>query len=391
MPSTKEANFYTDVRLNSISDGDTLDIYTDTLYYNTTTHIAELSAPSRIVNPQATILTSSGTYNTETEQASLYMRSTVRANSGATLTGDSLYYDRARGYGEAFGSMVLTDSASHTTLEGDYGFYNELTDSAYVTGRALAKEYSQGDTLYMHGREIFSFRTIDTVEAVAARVIADSISPDSVAYRHIPPVMRPDTNQVIVCHPRVRFYRSDMQGLCDSMRFEQKDSTLYMYRHPIVWSDDRQIFGNIIRLHLNDSTIDRADLPETGFTAQLVEDDFFNQLSGKEMTAYFTGGELTRLDVSGNVEAILLPQESDSTYNKILNAESSFLSATFADRNIVRLKMWPETSGTVTPLYLARRTLFYLPRFKWYTGMRPTSPDDIFIVPEEMDALMAEP
>ena len=391
VPSTKEANFYTDVRLNSISDGDTLDIYTDTLYYNTTTHIAELSAPSRIVNPQATILTSSGTYNTETEQASLYMRSTVRANSGATLTGDSLYYDRARGYGEAFGSMVLTDSASHTTLEGDYGFYNELTDSAYVTGRALAKEYSQGDTLYMHGREIFSFRTIDTVEAVAARVIADSISPDSVAYRHIPPVMRPDTNQVIVCHPRVRFYRSDMQGLCDSMRFEQKDSTLYMYRHPIVWSDDRQIFGNIIRLHLNDSTIDRADLPETGFTAQLVEDDFFNQLSGKEMTAYFTGGELTRLDVSGNVEAILLPQESDSTYNKILNAESSFLSATFADRNIVRLKMWPETSGTVTPLYLARRTLFYLPRFKWYTGMRPTSPDDIFIVPEEMDALMAEP
>ena len=97
--------------------------------------------------------------------------------------------------------MVLTDSASHTTLEGDYGFYNELTDSAYVTGRALAKEYSQGDTLYMHGREIFSFRTIDTVEAVAARVIADSISPDSVAYRHIPPVMRPDTNQVTSMPP----------------------------------------------------------------------------------------------------------------------------------------------------------------------------------------------
>ena len=147
-----------------------------------------------------------------------------------------------------------------------------------------------------------------------------------------------------------------------------------MYRHPIVWSDDRQIFGNIIRLHLNDSTIDRADLPETGFTAQLVEDDFFNQLSGKEMTAYFTGGELTRLDVSGNVEAILLPQESDSTYNKILNAESSFLSATFADRNIVRLKMWPETSGTVTPLYLARRTLFYLPRFNGIQACAPPRP-----------------
>jgi len=391
VPSTKEANFYTDVHLNSISEKDTLDIYTDTLYYNTDTHVAELSAPSRIVNAQATIFTRSGTYNTETEEATLFDRSLVRTNRGATLEGDTLFYDRTAGFGEAFGSMVLTDSIKQSTLSGDYGFFNEITDSAYVTGRALAMEYSRGDTLYMHGREIFSFRRIDTVEISPERIEADSISPDSVALRRIPPVLRPDTNQVIVCYPRVRFYRSDMQGLCDSMRFEQKDSTLHMFRHPIVWSGDRQIFGNIINLHLNDSTIDRATLPEFGFTAQHIEDDFYNQLSGKEMIAYFADDELSRLDINGNVEAIMLPQENDSTYNKILNAESSFLTATFKDQNILRLKMWPETSGTVTPLYLARKSLFFLPKFRWYTGLRPTSPDDIFVVPKEMDDLMAEP
>ena len=42
--------------------------------------------------------------------------------------------------------MVLTDSARQITLEGDYGFYNELTDSAYVTGRARALEHSRPDT-----------------------------------------------------------------------------------------------------------------------------------------------------------------------------------------------------------------------------------------------------
>ena len=379
VPSTKEANFYTRVHLTSISENDTLDIFTDTLYYNTDSHLAELYSQSRIINGQATIYTHSGTYNTNDGKATLYDRSLVVTSRGSTLQGDTLFYDREAGFGEAFGHMVLTDSVRQSQLTGEYGFYNELTDSAFVTGRACAMEYSRGDTLYMHGRYIYAFTRPDTT-----RFEADTVS-GTEAYERV------DTTHIIVCHPRVRFYRSDMQGICDSLRFQQKDSTLYMFRHPVVWSDDRQIFGNRILLHLNDSTIDRADLPDQGFTAQHVEEDFFNQLSGKEMIAYFDGSEMRRLDVNGNVEAIMLPMENDSTYNKIINVESSFLTADFKDQNLERMKMWPETSGTVTPLYLAKKSLFRLPKFRWYTGLRPLSPDDIFIIPEEMDALMAEP
>lgn len=376
VPSTKEANFYRDVHLNSRSEKDTLDIYTDTLYYNTGTHIAELYSPSEIINARATIYTRNGNYNTDTHVAELYDRSKVKTNGGSTLEGDTLFYDREAGYGEAFGHMALTDSARQSKLTGDYGFYNELADSSYVTGHALAMEYSRGDTLYLHGRHIHSFTRIDTIA-----IPADTL-------RGTPADWRTDTTHIIVAHPRVRFFRNDMQGVCDSMRFEERDSMLYMFVHPIVWSDDRQIFGNLIQLHLNDSTVDRAMLPDFGFTAQHIEDIFFNQLSGKSMTAWFSGGEMTRLSVDGNVEAILLPEENDSTINKIVNAESSFLIADFKDQNIVRLKMWPETSGTVTPLYLARKSLFLLPRFKWYEGIRPTDPDDVFNIPPEMDELM---
>ena len=41
--------------------------------------------------------------------------------------------------------MVLTDSARQSSLAGDYGYYDEVRDSAFVPGRALAKEYSKGD------------------------------------------------------------------------------------------------------------------------------------------------------------------------------------------------------------------------------------------------------
>ncbi|MDE7376133.1 MAG: hypothetical protein K2N16_04725, partial [Muribaculaceae bacterium] len=356
VPSENEAHFSDYVELRSVTEAnDTILIFAQSLVYNTATHDAVLDSRSEIINKADTIFTSNGIYNTDTEVARLFDRSLVRMGRGTTLTGDTLFYDKTAGYGWARGNMELIDSARQSSLSGDYGYYDQNIDSCYVTGRALCKEYSQGDTLYMHGREIYSFASFDTIQHEA----------DTLA--GIPAYCEADTNHVIICHPRVRFYRSDMQGVCDSLRFEERDSMLYMLRHPIVWSDERQIFGNVIQLHMGDSTIDYAMLPKFAFTAQQVEGNYFDQLSGKEMVAYFTDGQLSHLDVSGNVEAIMLPMENDSTYNKIINVASSFLSADFVDQKIDRIKMWPETSGTVTPLYLAKKSLFRLAKFRWFT------------------------
>ncbi len=376
VPSTKEANFYRNVHLNARGEKDTLDIYTDTLYYNTDTHVAELFSPSEVVNAQATIFTKNGTYNTETYIADLYDRSMVKTVNNNIIIGDTLFYDRKVGYGEAWGNMVLIDSAKSSTLKGDYGFYNERTDSSYVTGHALAMEYSRPDTLYLHGRQIQTFRVFDTV-----RVSADTLA-------GTPDMVRIDTTNVLVAYPRVRFFRKDMQGLCDSMRFESCDTTLYMYVHPIVWSGERQIFGNEIHVHLNDSTIDWARLPKSAFAAEHVDEEFYQQLSGKEMMAYFKNGEMSHLDVSGNMMAIYLPMENDSTYNKLFNIESSFLSVDFEKRQPVRTKVWPENTTTGTPLFLAKRSSYYLTGFKWYEHLRPGYPMDVFNFPAGMEELL---
>ena len=144
----------------------------------------------------------------------------------------------------------------------------------------------------------------------------------------------------------MRFFRSDLQGLCDSMTFVQRDSMMYLDYHPVIWNENKQIFGNKIQVHLRDSTADWAKLPEFGFMAEWVDEEFYNQLTGKEMYATFANGSIRHLDVSGNVQAIMLPQENDSTYNKIANIESSFLAADFKKQTIERMKMWPEDLRT---------------------------------------------
>ncbi len=374
-PSSKDALFKENVHLNSLGENDTLDIYTEEMLYNTLTHIAILDTTSTIISADGTIYTTSGVYNTETSQADLYHRSLVVASNGNTLTGDTLYYDRNLGFGEAFGNIELTDTTNKVILNGDYGFYFEIADSALVTGRALAKEYSSpSDTLYMHGDTIRTFIVITPEQA-----LNDSVTVPA------------DTTHHLIAAPHVKFFRNDLQGLCDSMTFVQRDSMMYMNYHPVVWNESKQIFGNVIQVHLRDSTADWARLPEFGFMAEWIDEEFYNQLTGKEMYATFANGTIKHLDVSGNVQAIMLPIENDSTYNKIANLESSFLSADFKNQTIEYLKMWPETPGTMTPLYLAKKSLFYLPQFRWLEPLRPTSPQDVFNIPPEFLMLMEEP
>lgn len=349
-PDSKNADFYDNVELRSLREGgDTLLMYTDVLNYNTNTHIARISAPTRIINRDGTILSSSGVYNTNNGVGDLYNRSTVISKKGNTLTADTLFYDRTVGKGEGWGNVVLVDSANESSLHGAYGFYDELRDSAFVTGRALAKQYRGGsDTLYLHGDTINAFMTL----------------PDSIRF----------TN----AFHGVRFYRTDMQGICDSMSICDVDSMMRMFYSPVVWNGDKQIFGNIIEVHINDSTADRAHLPDFGLMSQHILEDCFDQLSGNKMTAWFNDSVITRLYVEGNVQTIMFPMESDSAYNKYAFTESSFMDAYFKDGQVDTIKMWPETSGRVVPLYLAKKGSYFLPRFKWMETLRPTSPGSVF-------------
>lgn len=358
-PDTKDTEFLFNVTLNNEEKGFVLK--TDTLLYNTQSHIADIVGQTTIESDSSVVYTDRGWYNTDADMAKLFNRSLVVGKDGQTLTGDTLIYDRTKGYGEAFGNMVLTDTAKSAILTGGYGYHNEKTNSSFATRRALAMEYSQGDTIFVHG---------DTIRTY---------------------MQMPDSTRVMCAYPNVRFYRTDVQGVCDSLTFQSADSMIFMHRHPIVWNLERQVMGNIIQVHLNDSTVDKAYLPEYGMMAEHIDEEFYNQLSGKKMTAYFIDGELHQLDVDGNVMAIMLPQEKDSTYNKLVEAEGSFLKVMLKGQQMEKLNLWPDVTGKVTPLFLAKKSQYYLKGFQWYGNIRPKDRYDLLDIPDEQRELLSSP
>lgn len=204
---------------------------------------------------------------------------------------------------------------------------------------------------------------------------------------------------VAKAYPRARFFNQDIQGVADTLEVYENDSLLFMKRKPVVWSGERQVNGEEIIVHFNDSTADHALLPKTGFMAEYVDEDFYNQLSGKVMEAWFEDSYLKRLYVDGNVQVIMLPMENDSSFNKLVDAESSYMTVDMKDKHMEKIKMWPEVTGNTTPLFLVKRTQKYLPGFLWLEAIRPKRvmidgvlrwDDELGEVPELLDQYFAQ-
>ena len=142
---TKDAIFNYNVTLKNAN----FVLTSDTLGYNTNTRIAVITGPSEIDNGNNHITSTLGYYYTNEDQAQLMERS-VLYNDNYRMVGDSLFYDRANGYGEAFRNVIMDDFKDQCRLTGEYAYYNEVVDSAYATGKAIAIDYSQGDSLFIH-------------------------------------------------------------------------------------------------------------------------------------------------------------------------------------------------------------------------------------------------
>lgn len=346
-PATKLAVFNHDVKLVNPQ----FTLTSDTLKYSTLTKIASILGPSDIVSDKNHIYSERGQYNTNTQQAELLDRS-VLTNEGKKLVGDSLFYDRTTGFGEAFFDVVMNDTVNRNMLTGDYCFYNERTGSAVATDRAVAVDYSQGDSLFLHG---------DTLRLVTFHLNTDS------AYR-----------EMRVYH-KVRAYRRDVQAVCDSLVYNSKDSCMTMYTDPVLWYGPQQLLGEQIKVFTNDSTIQRAHIINQALAIEQKDSIHYNQVTGKEMTAFFENGEMRQVDVNGNVTVVYYPiEERDSSYIGLDFTEGGFMRMLLRDRKMERGMFIGKASGTLYPMNQIPADKYKLPSFVWFDYIRPRSKADIF-------------
>ena len=238
-------------------------------------------------------------------------------------------------------------------LTGEYGEYHEDTGYALFTDSAVAVDFSQRDSLFMHA---------DTFKVYTFNNNTDSVYRMIHAYNH------------------VRAYRVDVQAVCDSLVYSSLDSCMTMYREPIVWNLNQQLLGERIDVFMKDSVIDHAHVVNDAFSIeQLPDRENYNQISSKEMFAYFRNGAMHKAQAKDNVLIIYYPEdEADSTLIGLNYTETTELKIFLENGKMQRIWM-PKADGTLYPMGQIPPDKKRLPGYAWYDYIRPLSKDDIFI------------
>ncbi len=117
---------------------------TDTLRYNTGSKIAYFYGPTHIYGKKKekekdndTLYTENGLYNTVTEQA-FFGKKNLYSQGTKTLKGDSMFYDRKKGYGRVVKNITFNDNEQKMSLKGDLGTYFKSDERTVVTENAYA-------------------------------------------------------------------------------------------------------------------------------------------------------------------------------------------------------------------------------------------------------------
>jgi hypothetical protein len=244
--------------------------------------------------------------------------------------------------------VVVVDTAQDIVMKGDRAIYYEDPEYAMVTERAELIQIDESDSLFVHADTILTM-------------------PDTAIDRRL-----------IKAYFKVKFYRSDFQGKCDSLTYSEIDSVFRLFGEPVLWSEENQLTAEYIELHTSDRKMDRIEMMNAAFIISMEDSVKFNQIKGRDMTGFIIDNEIEKVNVNGNSETIYYGKDEEVIVG-VNKAVSSNLIIQFLDNKVKEITYLTEPSGTSFPLERFSSSESRLPDFKWYEDYRPRSREEIFI------------
>lgn len=323
------------------------------LDYYTNNGQAFLYGPSTIVGEDNHIYTENGFYDTQ-KDISYFTKNSVLTYQNRSITADSLYYDRNQGFASATNNIKMLDTLNKVVVRGNYGEFFQKLDSAYVINRAVAITEIDKDSMYVHG---------DTLLVTG--------KPES---------------RVVRAYNRVKFFKSNLSGKCDSIHSNQKTGLTQMFskfKKPVLWSQESQITGDTIHLISNPETekLDSLKILRNAFVIQ-KDSAGYNQIKGRNILGKFIENDLEDVNVIGNAESIFYVRDDEDNLNGIDKSTCSRINFKMRNKKIRDITYFVDPEGTIFPpsqLPIGERTFT---GFTWRDSEKPNKMEDIFIKDE---------
>jgi lipopolysaccharide export system protein LptA len=323
-------------------------IESDTLIYNTESEVSYFHGATTITSDSNLIYCEHGWYDTKNEKSAFWQNSYLQTKE-QTLSGDSIFYDRILGIGEAFGNVLIQDTTNKIDIQGGYAFYNEIIDSSLVTDCPLLIQYFEKDTLYL---------TADTL----------SIKQDSTTQLRL-----------FRAFQNVLLYKQDLQASCDSLVYSEIDSMMYFMKEPIIWSDENQLTGKDIQIRTFDGVIDRLFIDKKATIISEADSLLnFNQIQGKTIEGLFNKeNKLETIYVRGNGEVIYFMGEDKKPITDINHTQCAEMKITLKNNQIDKIKFYTKPTASMKAIVNVLEVDRKLSNFNWDLSKRPYSSEDL--------------
>ncbi|QTD39239.1 hypothetical protein JL193_00690 [Polaribacter batillariae] len=322
------------------------------LDYYTNSGLAYLYGPSTITNTQNKnkIYCERGFYNTKTD-VSYFVKNAKLYLKERTVEGDSLYYDKNKGFASATNNIKVIDTVQNFVTKGNYAEIFELKDSLFIVDRAVAISIIEKDSMFVHG---------DTLLVTG----------------------KPE-KRIIRTYNNVKIFKSDLQGKCDSIHTDQTNGLTRMFRNPVLWSDANQITGDTIHLLTNVETkkLDSLKVLNNSFivSKDSLSDSDFNQIKGRNMFGKFKDNKLRLLLVKGNAESVYYNRNEQTNVLETITKEVSSNIEFILDKGqIETIKYLKKSEGTTYPPSKLPEEVKKLNGFIWRESEQPKKKEDIF-------------
>jgi lipopolysaccharide export system protein LptA len=320
-------------------------------YFSNSGH-SYLFGPSTITSKANYIYTEKGFYDTKKNLAHFLNKSYIRYDD-RVIKGDSLYYDRNREFASATRNVKITDSINRGIVKGHYAEVYKKLDSMYVTKRAVAVNFVENDSVYIHGKKLM--------------------------------VTGKEGNRIIRAFNNVRFFKTDMSGKCDSIHSSSKTALTKMIGNPILWNAENQITGDVMHLIGNNNTKKLDSLKVLNNTFIVSKDTIgtgYNQVKGQNLYGKFEEGKLHDVDIVKNAEVIYYMRNEAQELIGINKNVSSKINLILEKNEIETITFFQQVDGEIYPEKELPENARKLRGLVWRGEERIKSKDDIF-PPEE--------
>ncbi len=426
--------------------GDDFSLRTESLEYDAKSSIAYFIAPTLIRQGDVTIYTEGGKYNLLTgdavffdnpqykkngelaradtmiyndrDESLLLIDSVFYQKESRTITSERLFYDNQKEEVIITGNAVVKEEAReirseeiiydlqsgqfHTVgrsivseenyeIEADSMYYGETDGHGYARGRVIWRDKKSG--MRVESEETVFSDSTGSVKAYGGRPLVSYpsdtdtmfLTADTIYSRNF--ITEGDTQRITQAYYNVKIFRSDFQAVCDSLAHLERDSLFRMMDNPIIWMDTTQLTGDTIDAYLADGNISSTFIRQNAMVVTSPDSVFFNQMKGREITARFDDGNLSRVDLDGNAEALYFPLDESDAYIGVNKSESSRIRLDLKDNAVTDIRFYGSPSSSLTPMHKAREDQFKLEGFRWDVQRRPRSLQDLLEIPGQESIL----